>query len=466
MRILLADPPHMEARYHLTFPNIGILYMISYLRRQMPPAECTVSYLEGHCTLDEHVEAVKQFAPDLYGISFATETAPLARRTVTRLRAEMPSLRIVCGGAHPSAAPFEVLDDMPADLCVIGEGERTLLDLARSNFDPDSLAGIDGIALRSGGGLRRTAPRAFVEDIETLPFPAWDLVDFSRYPGMHYRVAAPQTYLLAVRGCPYNCVFCSNPVWRSSKPWARSRGKEGIAEEVRLLYGRGIREIYLSADEFNVNVEWARGVCDEIAALKLADLYFQCNLRVDRVTEELARALKAMNVWLVHVGIESANQRVLDGIRKHITVEQVVEAARIFKRHGIKVFANMMLFQLWEENGELCHETPDEVRNSLRFIRRLYSERLIHYLSWQFATPYPGSTLYDIAKRHGLLIDEQRIGSVREPTMRIPGVSRREMVAGLRNGLLLKNYYALLSGNIGWRHWQRIWENVKAIAGV
>ncbi|MFH0779075.1 MAG: radical SAM protein [Candidatus Eisenbacteria bacterium] len=466
MRILLADPPQKETRYHLTYPNIGILYLISYLRKHLKCGDLSVSYLEGHCNLEEHVESVRRFNPDVYGISFATETTPLARKTVERVRGALPSLKIVCGGAHPSAAPMNVLHEMPADVCVVGEGEETLLELATSDFTPASLSRIDGIVFKENGDYRTTRAREFNQDIETFPFPAWDLIDFARYPGMHFRRAVPQTYMLAVRGCPYHCVFCSNPVWRAGKPWARARRKEGIKEEVSLLYHRGVREIYFSADEFNVDLDWAIHVCEELIGLGFEDLHFQCNLRVDRVNDDFARALKAMNVWLVHVGIESANQRVLDGIRKKITVEQVLDAVRIFKRHGIKVFANMMLFQIWEENGELCHETSEEVKHSLRFVRRLYSERLINYLSWQFATPYPGSALYDVARRRGLLINELETGTVREPTVKIPGVSRREMIGAMKRGLLLKNYYALKSGNIEWRHWQRIWENVRAMARI
>jgi radical SAM superfamily enzyme YgiQ (UPF0313 family) len=102
-------------------------------------------------------------------------------------------------------------------------------------------------------------------------------VDFAKYKGMHLKCAEPQTYIAVSRGCPFDCWFCSNPIWKESKPWVRLRGPRSIAQEVEQLYRRGIREVYLSADEFNVNCEWPVAV---------------------------ARELKKMNVWMVHIGVE------------------------------------------------------------------------------------------------------------------------------------------------------------------
>ena len=184
---------------------------------------------------------------------------------------------------------------------------------------------------------------------------------------------------------------------------------------------------------------------------------------VDKVTEDFVQSLKAMNMWLVQVGVESGNQRVLDGIQKRITLEQVIDSFKLFRKYGIKVLASMMLYQVWEEDGILCYESTQEVKNSLRFLKQLCSQNLIHYFSWQIATPLPGSRLYDIARKYNLLLHDKDFMDTRHPCLSIPGVSQREMQSMLKKGVLLKIFYALKSGNIEWKHGLRMWENVKAI---
>ena len=134
-----------------------------------------------------------------------------------------------------------------------------------------------------------------------------------------------------------------------------------------------------------------------------------------------------MNLWMVHIGVESGNQRTIDGLKKHIELEQVVDACRIFQAEGIKVFGFLMLYHAWEENGQLAFETPDEVGKTFDFARRLLREELINYMSWQVATPYPGSRLWGTAQKYNLLCDTHRFGDVREKAMNLPGVSEKDI---------------------------------------
>jgi radical SAM superfamily enzyme YgiQ (UPF0313 family) len=281
---------------------------------------------------------------------------------------------------------------------------------------------------------------------------------------MHIKRAEPQTYVSASRGCPFDCWFCSNPIWKESKPWVRSRGAASVAAEVELLYHRGAREIYLAADEFNLNYEWPLEVARAIQALGHPDLYFQCDVRADKVTDELAREFIKMNLWMVHIGIESGNQQTIDGLQKRITLEQVMDSCRLFRAHGIHVFGFMMLYHAWEDqDGRLRWETPADVDNTLRFCRRLLRERLVNYMSWQVATPYPGSRLWQTAKKHGLLLD--RVGDARQTGMLLPGVTDRDIRRSLRRGYILKDWYALRSGHIGWKQVARIRQNLAVVLG-
>jgi radical SAM superfamily enzyme YgiQ (UPF0313 family) len=466
MKVLLADPPQRERDYDAAYPNMGILYLIGNARRRFAGSDTSFEYLESQYDLAGHLDAIARIRPDLYGISYASFTSPLAHRTIAAVRERFPEIPIIAGGAHPTAAWDQVISETAVDVCVIGEGEEGFCEVvAHFAGQGKPLEDISGIAFRREGVPYRTAKRPPIPNLDSIPIPAWDLVDFTKYKGMHLHRAQPQTYIAVSRGCPFDCGFCSNPIWKESKPWVRVRGAGSIAEEVEMLYQRGIREIYLSADEFNVNFGWPLQVAHALQELGHPDLFFQCNVRADKVNDELAEEFRKMNLWMVHIGVESGNQRTIDGLKKHIDLDQVVNACRIFQSHGVKVFGFFMLYHAWEEHGELTWESPAEVEETFRFARRLLGKGLINYMSWQVATPYPGSRLWKTALKFGLVADQHRFGDVREKAMSLPGVSEQDIRRSLRKGYIIKTWYALKSGNIGWNHVTRARQSLAVMLG-
>jgi len=466
MKILLCDPPGKESHYYAAFPNLGILYLASALRRRLG-ASCRVLYLDAHRDLKEHLRAVDRFRPDVYGLSFSFPVKSLAYEVVSRVKAEFRDLPVVCGGPMPSAAAGEVLARSPTDICVLGEGEEVIGDLV-DHFRGKgvSLERIPGIAFRmADGAVVETAKRKPFEDLDRIPFPAWDLVDFSKYAGWFVRRARPQAHIFINRGCPFDCNYCSNPVWKYAKPWVRLRSPGNIAGEVRLLHDLGAREIYLSSDEFNVDVSWALEVCRAIEALGLKDAFFNCNLRPGAMTPELARAFKKINLWIAHLGIESGNQRTLDGVGKKTRLEDIVESCRILKNEGLMIFGFVMLFHAWEENGRLCWETAEDVDRTLDFCRFLFRERLLDYMSCQVTTPMPGSRLWATALRHGLLPRHEIKGTFKR-NMILPGVGSGDVQRAIRRGFWLKNAYLFRNGHFSLRHLAAGWTNLRLMLGL
>jgi anaerobic magnesium-protoporphyrin IX monomethyl ester cyclase len=464
--IVFADPavkPEKKYDTH-SFPNIGILSIIGYLRKNMK-GDVRFHYINGRYQIEEHLRMLEELKPDVYCLSFATMIAPLAYETAKAVRERFPDMSIVCGGPHPTAEPEDVLNSSPIDVCVRGEGEVSALKTLGKLLRGESVEGIRGVVYRKGNKVLHNPLRPPMGSLDSVPMPAWDMVDLNDYTGSRYKKGFPGTCILVSRGCPFNCVFCSNPVWKLCKPWLRLRSLKQIVEEVRYLYEKkGIRELYIRADELNSSLEWSIEVCMEIARLGYRDLYFQCNLRADKVPEKLAKALSDMNCWMVHLGIESGNQRVLDGVRKQITLEQVVDACKRLKQHDIKVYGFFMMYQIWEgEEGRLQYETPKDVDNTLSFARKLLSGGLIDYISWSFTTPLPGSDLYRIAKEHDVLIPEIKPGNIWEISVKLPGVSEKDMKKSRMKGMMLQGFYALKSGHIEWRAWRHILGKVKYI---
>src|SRR5690606_6308378 len=147
----------------------------------------------------------------------------------------------------------------------------------------------------------------------------------------------------------------------------RMRSPDSIAEEASMLYNLGYREIYLHSDELNCDESWALDVCDALENLNRKDLFFQTNIRADKVSERFADALKRMNMWLIRVGIESSSSRVMDAQKKKVSLPEVERACSILSSRGLKVFGYFMMFQFWETAGKLECETEEEVAMTIDF---------------------------------------------------------------------------------------------------
>jgi radical SAM superfamily enzyme YgiQ (UPF0313 family) len=349
-------------------------------------------------------------------------------------------------------------------MCVLGEGEITLIEVIRHLLGKIKKGDITGLAWREDSEVKISPLRPPIPNLDILPYPAWDIISSDDFLGPPLRLNQPASVILTSRGCPYNCVFCSNPVWKLEKPHYRARSPKNIVGEIELLYQKGFRELYIRSDEFNANLDWAIAVCKAIKTLNLKKMAFQLNLRADRVNDELVDLLAEINCWIVHIGIESANDRVLKGIKKHITRFQVEKMCRSLKSRGIKIFGFFMMFQAWEEEGVLSYETKKEVENSLSFAWHMSRQGLLDYMSWQVTTPIPGSELYNIALKYNLFKSDTRVRNMWESHLDLPDIDDKTIKRLRFKGMLLQSYLYLRSGRIQWRHWKKIVEKISYLA--
>ena len=438
LKVVFADPPfgrESKGEAVTESPNLGILYIIGYAKPRLPNVEFT--YLEPFLSMEEHLEKVKEIKPDVYAISFTTPRRDLAFETLSKVKDLGLKMLIVAGGAHSTIDPQDVLKNTPVEVCILGEGEETTTELIRKVQAKETITDVVGTVNKQ----RNNGLRPLLKDIDF--FPAWDLIDFENYD-IAVSKKKRMAYLLPIRGCPNYCTYCSNPVWKLEKPWVRQRSPKNIAEEINYLYGRGIREIYLRSDTFNVDIKWCLEVCSQIQKLNLKGMAFQCNLRADKLNDELAQKLSDIHVWLVHIGLESANDRVLKGIGKNATQADNLRTLELLKKYGIKVYGFLMLYNAWETNGKLEHETPQEVNNTLEFARKCLSENLIEYISWSITNPIIGSKLYDIAKKFDVAAYNVKIGNC----MRLPDVSEQQMVEHVKQGMILQLLNGIQKGMI------------------
>jgi len=461
LKVVLADVPmaHLKGEAVTESPNLGILYIISYVRERLKNVE--FHYLEPLLSLEEHLSEVEKLKPDVYGTSFTTQKKALGYEAIQKVKHLFSNALIMAGGAHPTIDPEDVLMNSETDVCVVGEGEETFRELLATLLESNSssnfyskLANVKGIVYRDKKGLIQFNPnRELISDINFLP--AWDMVDFRKYDGP-VRKKHPFAYLLQARGCPYSCVYCSNPVWKLSKPWLRMRSPENITEEVKYLYDKGVREIYLRADTFNTELDWATSVCEKIKDLNLKDLFFQCNLRADKLDEDFAEKLSEINCWLVHIGLESVNNRVLKGVNKLVTYEDIERTLRTLKKHHIKVYGFFMLYNVWEENGVLNYETTEEVENTLKTVKKLLKEKLLTYMSWSVTNPIIGSKLHDIVLKHDAFSNNKNL------PIKLP-IPEEEMMDCFKKGLKLQLWNGIVNRQINLRSLKRVRRKIKVI---
>ena len=344
MHIILADNHGRVLGKDQATPNLSLLYLGSYLRSQIPDVELT--YISQTHSPDYHLNMIQKLQPMFYAVSFTSFSARTTFKLVRTIKNLFPWVKVICGGPHAMHCSEQILRESSADVCVIGEGEVTFAELVKKASEfPKVLESIQGIAFLQDGQYRRTENRPLITDLNSVPFPARDLVDDSEFVGVSYSKGKPSTEMIITRGCPLRCVFCANPVFRlNNGPLFRSRSPQNIASEVEELYAMGYREIFLHSDELNVELGWAIDVCKALASLQHPDLYFQANLRVLPMSEEFAYWLKQANFWFVRIGMESASDRVLTGIKKKMSLANTERACELLSKQGIKIFGYFMLF--------------------------------------------------------------------------------------------------------------------------
>jgi radical SAM superfamily enzyme YgiQ (UPF0313 family) len=457
VRIILADSHGRVLGKDQTSANLSLLYLGAYLRAQ-PDVDVELDYIPQVKSDQYHLERIRDFGAEIYACSFTSFSARETYALIRRIKAQFPHVLVVCGGPHAPTHAEDILRKTGADVVAIGEGEVTFHEIVKHKSELWSkIDRIAGVAYLKGGTFVRTRTRAVIDNIDTIPHPIRDLVNDADFIGLTYSKARPNTEMVITRGCPLRCVFCANPVFRlKNGPLYRARSPENIVEEVEQLYRRGYREIYMHSDELNVRLNWSIDVCKAIAALGHKDLYFQCNIRVVPMSEELAYWMKQANFWMVRVGLESTSDRVLTGIKKRMSFENTQTSLKLLTDQGIKVLAFAMLFNYWEDNGELQHETAAEVRQTIKDVYRLWRKRHLHYTSWQFAVPVPGAELYDIARRRGMVDADYFPSDAWNSHDHLTGVSLKEFNALYSAARRQQAIMALTSGHFEWRNYRGI----------
>ena len=397
-RVVLLEPPYVfwdRAMDRIrageeSITGWGVLVLAAVLRDRGYDV-AIVDAKAGGVTLDEATQRVAALAPDVLGISATTISITNGARIAAAVRERLPDLVTVVGGPHVSAIPEETLGRFPAlDWGVVGEGERVfppLLDALAAGRSPAGLAGVVG---RDGDGIPRAAARApYIEDLDSLPLPAWDLLGDAfphRFgPSIFNYRRTPVASIVTSRGCPFSCAFCDRS---TSGTRGRYHGVEYVMELCRTLAGRGVRHVLIYDDLFTVK---KRRVVELAEAMIRARLPFtwSCNSHPNLLDLDTMRLMKRAGCWQIAYGIESGSQRVLDHVKREVRLPRLRETLRLTRAAGIRAKGYLMLGH------------PTEDRASLEETRRFLKDVDLDIAQVTKFTPYPGTPAYPTIRTHG-----------------------------------------------------------------
>lgn len=393
--VLLFTPPSSAIRDVIqmasTWPRIGIAYIAGYLREKGIP----VTVLDGKSlglSPDEIVQEIVRQKPDIVAAGPFTEEIMRTYDVLRRTKEYDPEIVTVLGGPHATAIPERtLLESRDIDIIVCGEGEETMGELA-STEGKDSYGKISGIAYRHEGKIRKTASRPLIADIDSLPYPAWDLFPLDVYRGRVTSASQEKSRnpylelpLLSARGCPYQCNFC----FKTFGNTLRNRDPLRVVDELEHNHNTyGITHTCFVEGTFAADPSIAHIICDEIIRRGLhRKITWLCETRIDRVDEELLRKVKSAGCEEVDFGVESGDEDILRHSKKGISIPEVKNTVRLAKKVGLKVACYFIIGH------------PFETRESIRRTYRLARELDPDIISVGIMIPYPGTAIMKMAEQ-------------------------------------------------------------------
>ncbi|MDR0471336.1 MAG: B12-binding domain-containing radical SAM protein [Nitrososphaerota archaeon] len=389
-RVALVNPPYPSEAAQSVFLPLGIGYLAAVLEKEGYSVDVVDCQTKKY-TPQSLEEKFRSLNPDIVGVTSATVTYLPALEVLKSAKAAVPKALTLMGGPHVSVLDQQALSDSPdLDVVVRGEGEQTVLELARFVSEQGMMFGlsaIQGITYRSNNQTFSTTDRAFLPDIDNLPHPAHHHFDTNMYKlfGVNYMP------IITSRGCPSACTFCLASKMCGHNFRGRSPAK--VVDELEWLrdeFGAGAFAFY--DDTFTYDLQRAYAICDEMQKRKI-NLPWDCRTRVDRVSRELLAKLKAPNCQLIHFGVESGSQEMLKLMRKGTTVELNAQAIQWAKEAGISVAVSLVI--------GYPTETPEMLEQTIEFLYKTKPD----YVYMCEAVPYPGTELAYFIKELGLEVD-------------------------------------------------------------
>ena len=377
------------------FPPLSILYLAAVLKE----TGVEVSVLDQPAlglTVDEAVRWVEKEKPDVLGFSTLTTSGKTAVLISNKVKEKNPEVTTVFGNHHATFNSERILRKYSSvDIVARGEGEKTVVELASCLKNGEDLKKVTGITFRKEGKIVSTPNQPLIQDLDYLPFPDRKLLDAEYHCLIAGANIAPKkfTSIVTSRGCVYNCRFCSCTEIAKNK-W-RPRSAENTVKELQLLASEGYKQLIFVDDAFTMNPKRVIEICRAIRRERL-DLEWICEGRVDICSYGMMREMVQAGCRGLYLGIENANQRILNYYNKRITPEQSETAVKTAKKAGVDVVA-----------GSFIIGAPDETREEMWHTVKFAQRVPIDIPQFNILGAHPGNDIWNEFIAKGFLDPER-----------------------------------------------------------
>lgn len=417
MKILLVVPSQHQIYGKIRppdHPHMGLLYIATILDRIGHNVQF-VDFDADKMSFDSFIKLLHGEHFAIVGITATTPTYANALEIAKITKSHSDAITVL-GGIHATLMPKDCMKSAFFDFVVKGEAEETICELLKAIESGGDLSHVKGILFKTSEKIVETADRPFLNDLDKLPFPSRKLLANKKYkyPDALKSIAFP---IITSRGCPGNCSFCTAKFAHGNR--FRCRSAQNVVDEIEMLVKEyGAKEIHIWDDNFITNPKRVFQIRDEIIGRGIRCLFaFPNGVRADFVREDILLAMKEMGTYSLAIGVESGNSRILESIRKGITLDQIREAFKNAKKLGLETWGFFLL--------GLPGEDADTIRQTIDFAIELDPD----VAKFHVLKPYPGSEVASILKQKGLLLDENYVhyGIHTNPVHRLESLSSEEL---------------------------------------
>ncbi len=375
--------PRMPVNLSIT-PPLGIMYLASVCREN----KIDVNLID--LTFDRswaaYEKRITEQKPDVVGFTALSPFYDDVLTAVSITKKVMPNAKIIIGGPHATAQPLEVIKNDLVDIVVVGEAEQTIVPLLNALQNKGQLKDVKGIVFKQNGQIIQTERPEYV-DLENLPFPAREMLPtvkkyFRQIP--LFPSIPPVGFIIASRGCPFNCSFCQPMLREIFGNRVRFRSPQSVLRELdELVEKYHVKSLYFIDDNMTINKKWLYEICDGIEKRNYG-LIIGVQGKADTLTPEIAERLKRINCRYMSFGVESGCQRILDEIMgKHLTIAQIENAFKICEQNNILTCASLMI------------GSPGDTKETIMDTVKLLGRIRPNFIDLHYTAPTPGSRMFN-----------------------------------------------------------------------
>jgi len=398
MNILVLNPPNRYTRYlvrdliygcwckgkrigNTLFPPLNLLYIATVLKE----SGFSVKLLDA-LGENKSLKDVNKEVKDKNAVVLSTDSTTFNEdaRVIKELKETNPNLKVIMCGPYPTMFPEYALKKSLVDFAISGEAETTveklMMILSNTNWK-SKIRGMKSVSWKENEHLIINREKNFIKNLNDLPFP-----DRSMLKGKYYNPIGKKeifTTALTSRGCNGTCIFCTAPSFYENK--IRYRTSNNVIEELRLIKSQGYDEILFRDETFTLFKKRNEKICKTIIKEKL-DISWICNLRVGTVNKDMMKLMKRAGCHTFKIGVESGSQKILNNLKKGITIKEVEKTFKLCKRLGVNTHAHLMI--------GCPGETKKTVEETIQFLKKIEPDTI----DIGILTPFPGTKLFEIVK--------------------------------------------------------------------